>query len=112
MSSCLLANQRRSIENSRGFADPPRRGTRVAPRPSEPHLEIPSRQKTIDRLPNDPFWEGHWVGYWQDVLAENPGILKPDPNNTGPFRWWLHQSFAENISFDRLVAELIAVCFA
>ena len=24
------------------------------------------------------------MSYWQDVLAENPGILKPDLNNTGP----------------------------
>ena len=29
------------------------------------------------------------MGYWQDVLAENPNILNPTLNNTGPFRWWL-----------------------
>src|SRR5207249_2306470 len=49
----------------------------------------------------------HWVSYWQDVLAENPGILKPDLNNTGPFRWWLHQSFTDNLPIDRIAAELI-----
>ena len=54
-----------------------------------------------------PDWADHWVSYWQDVLAENPGILKPDLNNSGPFRWWLQQSFEDNLPMDRLVAELI-----
>jgi hypothetical protein len=65
------------------------------------------RAKAIDRLVNDPSWADHWVAYWQDVLAENPGILKPDLNNTGPFRWWMHQSFTDNVPFDRFVAELV-----
>ncbi|MBI1895360.1 MAG: DUF1553 domain-containing protein [Acidobacteria bacterium] len=65
------------------------------------------RKKAIDRLLASPGWADHWVAYWQDVLAENPGILKPDLNNTGPFRWWLYQSFADNLPFDRLVTELI-----
>jgi hypothetical protein len=65
------------------------------------------RKKLLDRLLESPGWADHWVSYWQDVLAENPGILKPDLNNTGPFRWWLHQCFADNIPFDRLATELI-----
>ncbi|MBI2684845.1 MAG: DUF1553 domain-containing protein [Acidobacteria bacterium] len=65
------------------------------------------RRKAIDRLVEDPSWADHWVSYWQDVLAENPGILKPDLNNTGPFRWWMHQSFTDNIPFDRFAAELV-----
>jgi hypothetical protein len=66
------------------------------------------RRKTlIARLLENPAWADHWVSYWQDVLAENPGILKPDLNNTGPFRLWLHQSFSDNLPFDRLVTELI-----
>jgi hypothetical protein len=65
------------------------------------------RRTAIDRLVNDPSWADHWVSYWQDVLAENPGILKPDLNNTGPFRWWMHQSFSDNISFDRFAADLV-----
>jgi hypothetical protein len=65
------------------------------------------RRKAVDRLVDDPSWADHWVSYWQDVLAENPGILKPDLNNTGPFRWWMHQSFSDNISFDRFAAELV-----
>jgi len=65
------------------------------------------RTKAIDRLLANPSWADSWVSYWQDVLAENPGILKPDLNNTGPFRWWLHQSFSDNLPLDRLVTELV-----
>lgn len=65
------------------------------------------RANAVNRLVDNPSWADHWVSYWQDVLAENPGILKPDLNNTGPFRWWMHQSFSDNIPFDRFVAELV-----
>ena len=54
-----------------------------------------------------PGWADHWVPYWQDVLAENPSILKPDLNNSGPFRWWLHQAFSDDLPFDRVVTELV-----
>jgi len=76
----------------------------------ETFLETPAdeRRKTqIETYLNLPDWADHWVSYWQDVLAENPGILKPDLNNSGPFRWWLQQSFEDNLPMDRLVAELI-----
>lgn len=72
---------------------------------SDPPTE--RRKQAIDRFLAGPGWADHWVSYWQDVLAENPGILKPDLNNTGPFRWWLHQSFTDGVPFDRLVTELI-----
>ncbi|MDQ6664196.1 MAG: DUF1549 and DUF1553 domain-containing protein [Acidobacteriota bacterium] len=65
------------------------------------------RANAIDRLVASPGWADHWVSYWQDVLAENPGILKPDLNNTGPFRWWLYQSFTDGVPFDRMVTELV-----
>ena len=65
------------------------------------------RSRAIDRLLDDPSWADHWVGYWQDVLAENPGILKPKLNNSGPFRWWIHESFLDNKPLDRLVTELV-----
>jgi hypothetical protein len=67
------------------------------------------RARVIDRLLVHPGWADHWVSYWQDVLAENPGILKPMLNNTGPFRWWIHESFADNKPMDRFVSELIAM---
>ena len=65
------------------------------------------RATAIERFLDGPGWADAWVPYWQDVLAENPGILKPDLNNTGPFRWYLHQAFSDDYSFDRLVVELI-----
>ncbi|SVB59980.1 uncharacterized protein METZ01_LOCUS212834, partial [marine metagenome] len=65
------------------------------------------RTKAIDRLLDDPRWADNWVGYWQDVLAENPNVLKPKLNNTGPFREWIHESFLDNKSMDRFVTELI-----
>jgi len=65
------------------------------------------RSLAIERLLNDPGWADHWVSYWQDVLAENPGIVKPMLNNTGPFRWWIHESLLDNKPFDRMVTELV-----
>jgi hypothetical protein len=65
------------------------------------------RASAVERLLKSPSWADNWVTYWQDVLAENPGILKPDLNNTGPFRWWLHQSFTDGLPIDRIAAELI-----
>jgi hypothetical protein len=65
------------------------------------------RAQAIDRLLAHPDWADNWVSYWQDVLAENPGILKPDLNNTGPFRYWIHQAFADGVPFDRFAAELV-----
>lgn len=65
------------------------------------------RSFVIERLVNDPAWADNWVGYWQDVLAENPNILNPTLNNTGPFRWWIHESFYDNKPFDRFLTELV-----
>ncbi len=65
------------------------------------------RQQAINRLLSDERWADHWVSYWQDVLAENPNILKPKLNNTGPFRWWLHDALVLNKPMDRFATELI-----
>jgi hypothetical protein len=65
------------------------------------------RKLAIDRLLAHPSWGDHWMGYWQDVLAENPNIVNPTLNNTGPFRVWLHESFSDNKPFDRFVTELV-----
>jgi hypothetical protein len=67
------------------------------------------RARAIDRFLALPGWADNWVGYWQDVLAENPAILKPTLNNTGPFRWWIHESFSDNKPMDRFATELIAM---
>ena len=47
------------------------------------------------------------MGYWQDVLAENPNILNPTLNNTGPFRWWIYESLLDNKPMDLFVTELL-----
>lgn len=65
------------------------------------------RARVIDRLLNDPRWADHWMGYWQDVLAENPNILNPTLNNSGPFRWWIYESLLDNKPVDLFVTELV-----
>ncbi len=65
------------------------------------------RTQVIDRLLADERWADHWISYWQDVLAENPSMLKPSLNNTGPFRWYLHEALRDGKSLDRMVTELI-----
>lgn len=65
------------------------------------------RLAIVDRLLVDDRWADHWTSYWQDVLAENPNILKPSLNNSGPFRWWIHDSLLMNKPMDRFVTELV-----
>ncbi|WP_339728492.1 DUF1553 domain-containing protein [uncultured Gimesia sp.] len=65
------------------------------------------RAFAMERLINDSGWADNWVGYWQDVLAENPNVIKPTLNNSGPFRWWIHESFYDNKPFDRFLTELV-----
>ncbi len=65
------------------------------------------RRRWIDRLLGDPRRADAWMGYWLDVLAENPGILKPTLNNTGPFRTFVYESFRDNLPMDRFVTQLV-----
>ena len=65
------------------------------------------RAQTIDRLLADPRWADHGMGYWLDVLAENPNLINPTLNNTGPFRWWIYEALLDNKSLDLFVTELI-----
>jgi len=67
------------------------------------------RARYIDRLLQHPGWADHWVSYWQDVLAENPNILKPTLNNTGPFRFWIYESLLDNKPMDRFATELLTM---
>ena len=68
---------------------------------------VSKRSKIIDRLLVDPRYADHWVSYWQDVLAENPNILKPTLNNTGPFRFFIYDALKDDKPMDRFVSELI-----
>lgn len=65
------------------------------------------RSAVIDKLLADPRWADHWMGYWEDALAENPNILNPTLNNTGPFRWWIYESLLDNKPMDLFVTELV-----
>jgi hypothetical protein len=65
------------------------------------------RARVIERLLADRRCADHWMGYWQDVLAENPNIVNPTLNNTGPFRWWLEESLLDDKPLDLFVTELL-----
>ncbi len=69
--------------------------------------EADRRAAAIDRFLADDRWADNWMGYWQDVLAENPNIINPTLNNTGPFRWWIHESLLDNKPLDLFVTELV-----
>jgi hypothetical protein len=65
------------------------------------------RAAVIDSLLALPEWADHWTPYWMDVLAENPALTKPTLNNTGPFRWYIHDALVDNWGMDRFVTNLI-----
>jgi len=65
------------------------------------------RSRLIDRLLADDRWADHWMPLWQDLLAENPNILNPTLNNTGPFRRWLHDCLLDDLPLDRMVTQLV-----
>ncbi len=72
--------------------------------PEPPPLD---RAAVIDALLASPDWADHWTAYWLDVLAENPALTKPTLNNTGPFRWYIHDALVDNWGMDRFVTNLI-----
>jgi len=65
------------------------------------------RERLVDRLLEDPRWADSWMPYWMDVLAENPALINPSLNTTGPFRWFLQDALRDNKPMDRLVSELL-----
>jgi hypothetical protein len=71
---------------------------------SPPVLDRPA---VIDSLLASDEWADHWTSYWMDVLAENPALTKPTLNNSGPFRWYIHDALLDNVGMDRFVTNLI-----
>ncbi len=65
------------------------------------------RELLIDRLLADDGWADPWVGYWQDLLGENPKLYGGVPHSTGPFKEWIYESFVQNRGYDRFVTELL-----
>lgn len=85
----------------------------VVPTPEEARrfLALPEATRvatTVDALLDDPRHADHWVSYWQDALAENPRLVKPVLNNSGPFRYWLHEALLDGKPMDQFVADLVA----
>lgn len=70
-------------------------------------LRADKRLRAIDGMLASPEWADGWVGYWQDVLAENPSVVFPTLNNSGAFRQWIYESFRDNKPFDRFASELL-----
>jgi hypothetical protein len=81
-----------TLEEARAFLADPDAGKRV---------------RLIDRLLADRRWADHWVSYWQDVLAENPNLLRPILNNSGPFRFFLYEALLDDRPMDRFASELV-----
>ncbi|MCG8653053.1 MAG: DUF1553 domain-containing protein, partial [Pirellulales bacterium] len=67
------------------------------------------RQALIEHVLADPRWADHWTSYWMDALAENPNVLKPSLNNSGPFRWYLYDVLRDNVAVDRWVSGLVSM---
>lgn len=65
------------------------------------------RVSAVERLLEDHRYADHWVSFWMDLLAENPGLLNASLNSTGPFRWYLYDSLRDRKPLDRMVTELI-----
>ncbi len=73
-------------------------------------LDDPSpdkRNRLIDRLLADERWADHQMSEWLDLLAENPTLINPSLNSTGPFRWFLYDSLRDGKPLDRMVTELL-----
>ncbi len=65
------------------------------------------REAIVEKLLSDDRYADHWVSFWMDLLAENPGLLNASLNSTGPFRWFLYDSLRDRKPLDRMVTELI-----
>lgn len=65
------------------------------------------RTRVVTRLLDDERRADHWMGYWQDLLAENPTLINATLNSTGPFRWFLYDALRDDKPLDRMVTELI-----
>lgn len=65
------------------------------------------RERLIELLLSDERGADNWVGYWQDMLAENPALLNQSQGSTGPFRWFIYDSLRDNKPLDQMVTELI-----
>lgn len=65
------------------------------------------RGALIDQLLHDDRFADNMMGEWQDLLAENPTLLNQSQGSTGPFRFFLYESFIDRKPLDRMITELL-----
>jgi hypothetical protein len=64
------------------------------------------RTKAIDRALASPAYADHWTDYWDAILMGR--LTREAYISRDAFRGWLHDQFAENAPWNRMVHELIA----
>ena len=65
------------------------------------------RDRFVEKLLADERLADNQMGFWQDLLAENPTLINASLNSSGPFRWFLYDALRDNKPLDRMVTELI-----
>lgn len=63
------------------------------------------RSRAIDEMLASPLWADHWTAYWDDVWMGRD--TRAPQVDRGAFRAWLHDAFARNEPWDRVVRELL-----
>lgn len=65
------------------------------------------REQLINELLADERWVDHQMSDWLDLFAENPTLINPSLNSTGPFRWFFYDAMRDGKAIDRTITELI-----
>lgn len=63
------------------------------------------RARAVDEMLASPLWADHWTAYWDDVWMGRD--TRAQQVDRGAFRAWLHDAFARNEPWDRIVRELL-----
>ncbi len=63
------------------------------------------RTRAVDEMLASPLWADHWTAYWDDVWMGRD--MRAPQVDRGAFRAWLHDAFARNEPWDRMVRELL-----
>jgi len=62
------------------------------------------RARVVDQLLASPAYADHWTNYWEDALM---GQVREGAIDRAAFRAWLHDRFAANEPWNKLVFELL-----
>jgi hypothetical protein len=66
---------------------------------------VDKRARAVDEMLASPLWADHWTAYWDDVWMGRD--TRAPQVDRGAFRAWLHDAFARNEPWDRMVRELL-----